>query len=93
LDLIEVGGTNLVEGSGPVAIQLPNDSPTNVTVTVQAKNFNAMVTNLVVLTPENGPRTIYTNIIDNRVPNIPATGNVTVGLPVNTIVTISTWTR
>ena len=92
LDIIEVGGTNIVEGSGPVSIQLPNDSPTNVTVTVTARNFNAIVTNLVVLTPENGPRAVYTNVIDN-VANNPAAGTVTVGLSVNTIVTISAWTQ
>jgi len=93
LDIIEVGGTNIVEGSGPVAIQLPTNSDTNRTVTVQARNFNAIVTNLVVLTPENGPRSIYTNIIDNTGNNNPATGTVTVGLPVNAVVTVSAWTQ
>jgi len=93
LDIIEVGGTNIAEGSGPVVIQLPNDSNTNITVTVQAKNFGAMVTNLVVLTPENGLRSVYTNIIDNTGGKNPATSTITVGLPVNTIVTISAWTQ
>ena len=90
LDIVEVGGTNIVQGSGPVAIQLPTNSDTNRTVTVQARNFGTMVTNLVVLTPENGPRSVYTNIIDN-IANNPATGTVTVGIPPNTIVTISAW--
>jgi hypothetical protein len=46
----------------------------------------------VVLTPQNGPRVVYTNVIDNASDN-PATVTVNVGLPVSTPVTVSAWTR
>jgi len=42
-----------VEG-GSIKIQLPNNYQSH--ITVQARNFNAFVTNAVAVTPENGPR-------------------------------------
>jgi hypothetical protein len=80
-----------VQGSGPVSIQFPNDSTTNRNVTVQASHFKAIVTNLVVVTPQNGSSTTYTNVIDNLASD-PAANSVTVGIPPNRIVTISAWT-
>ena len=74
------------------SIQLPNGSTTNRTVTVQARNFNNSVPIEVVLTPQNGPRVVYTNIIDNASEN-PASVTLNVGLPISTPVTVSAWTR
>jgi hypothetical protein len=59
---------------------------------VQARNFNAAVPIEVVLTPQNGPRVVYTNVIDNASDN-PATVTINLGLPVSTPVTVSAWTR
>lgn len=92
LDLINVAGTAIDEGSLPVTIQLPNGSPTNQTVTVQARNFNGSVPIQIAVTPQNGPRVIYSTNINNSAAN-PATVTVNIIVPVSTPVTVRAWTQ
>lgn len=92
LDILNVAGTNIVEGSGPVTIQLPDNSPTNQTVTVQARGFAASIPIQVAVTPQSGSRTIYPAFIDN-VGNNPTNVTVPVIIPPNTIATIEVWTK
>jgi len=75
-----------------VTIQFPNNSTNSINVTVQASNFNAFVTNVVAVIPQNGAGVRYTCVIDNLDKN-PATNGVDVTIPVNTIVTINDWTQ
>jgi hypothetical protein len=94
LDLINVAGTSIGEGSGPRMLQLPNDASTNQPVTVQARNFNsASLPIQIAVAPQNGPTVIYNVIIDNSVGNNPATITTNVMIPVSTPVTVSAWTR
>jgi hypothetical protein len=90
LDLIQVAGETVPVGSGPVSLQLPFGSDPNVSVTIQARDFNAVVPIEVVLTPDSGDRTVFTAQIDNTTAN-PATVDVPVVVPVNTVVTIHAW--
>ena len=93
IDLINVAGTSIPEGSGSVSIQLPNGSAPNQTVTVQASNFNT--NNLViqvVLTPQNGSALTYQTNLNNQANNR-AIVTVPVIVPVSTPVTVSAWTK
>ena len=92
LDIVEAAGQVIAEGSGPVYVQLPYNSPTNQTVKVQAKNFDGVVPIRVMLTPDNGAQSFYDVSIDNRAAN-PATTTVNVNMPVNVQVTVHAWTR
>jgi hypothetical protein len=93
LDVIQVAGNNIPPGTNsPVFFMLPQDSPTNQTVTVQARNFKAVVPIRVVLTPENGPRASYDAQIDNTTVD-PASVTVDVAVPVNVRVEVNAWTR
>jgi hypothetical protein len=93
LDVIDAAGTAIPEGTGaPVMVQLPYGSTSNRTVTVQARNFNAMVPINVVLTPDSGNRMIYPATIDNQASN-PGQTTINVTIPVNVLVNINAWTR
>lgn len=93
LDLIQVAGTQIAEGHpSPVQIHLPFGSDPNRTVTVQARDFNAVVPVRVVLAPDNGPIRTYDTEIDNTSSN-PAQAVVNVEFPVNVQVTVFAWTR
>jgi hypothetical protein len=76
-------------GSGPVTVQLPFDSDPNVSVRVRAQDFGAVVPIQVVLT-DSGPKTVVNAEINNTSTN-PATVDVPVTVPVNTLVTIHVW--
>ncbi len=93
LDIVEAAGTQIAVGTGaPVIVQLPFGSTTNRTVTVRAQDFNSPVPVAVVLTPEQGLPTVYTNTIDNLSAN-PATNVFNVVVPVNVVVNVNAWTR
>ena len=93
LDIIQAAGTNIAEGnSGPVVIELPFGSATNRTVTVQARDFAAVVPIRLTLTPEAGVPQVYDATIDNVAAN-PATNIFNVTVPVNTRVGVNAWTR
>lgn len=93
LDIVEAAGTTIPEGTnGPVTIQLPFNSTTNRTVTVQARDFNAVVPISVALTPDAGRAVVYQGTIDNLAGN-PAQTTINVTVPVNTVVTVNAWTR
>ena len=93
LDITQVGTTNIPVGTNSaVFFYLAQDSSTNQTVTVQARNFGAQVPIRVVLTPDNGPGSSYDAQIDNSAPS-PASTNVQVIVPVNVRVQVSAWTR
>lgn len=94
LDIVEAAGTIIPEGTnGPVQILLPYNSDTNRTVTLQARNFNAIVPVDLVLTPETGGRRVYSLFITNTGVDNPAQLTANVVVPVNTLVTINAWTR
>jgi hypothetical protein len=90
LDLIRAGDQDIPVGSGPVSLQLPFGSDPNVTLSVRAEDFNAVVPIEVVLTPDSGQKSVFTAEIDNTTAN-PATVGVPVIVPVNTVVTIHVW--
>ncbi len=93
LDIITAAGTDIPEGTGaPVSIQLPFGSTTNRTVTVQARDFNAVVPISVALTPDSGRALIYQSTIDNQASN-PAQATINVTVPVNVVVSVNAWTR
>ena len=93
LDVIEAAGTNIAEGTaGPVTIELPFGSDPNRTVTVQARNFKAVLSIEVVLTPDNGSATTVKAEINNLSAN-PASVKVPVTFPLNTPVAVNAWIR
>lgn len=93
LDITQAAGTTIPEGTaGPVIVELPFGSTTNRTVTVQARDFGAIVPIRVVLTPESGDPLVYDAQIDNAAAN-PASQTVNVTVPVNTRVAVHAWTR
>jgi hypothetical protein len=93
LDIIQVAGTNIPVGTPlPVFFTLPQGSPTNQNVIVQASNFSNSVPIRVVLTPDSGSSTSYDTQIDNTTVN-PASVTVPVVLPVNVQVQVNAWTR
>jgi hypothetical protein len=92
LDITQVAGKTIPEGTNsPVFFMLPQGASTNQTVTVQARNFNALVPIRVVLTPDNGPSSSYDTNIDNTVSSASVT--VPVVVPVNVQVHVNAWTR
>jgi hypothetical protein len=92
LDITQAAGNTIPEGTNsPVFFMLPQGASTNQTVTVQARNFNALVPIRVVLTPDNGPSSSYDTNIDNTVS--PALVTVPVVVPVNVQVHVNAWTR
>jgi hypothetical protein len=93
LDVIQAAGTTIPEGTAqPVTVNLPFGADPNRTVTVQAKNFKAVVPIEVVLTPDNGPSLKLQAQIDNTAAN-PASLAVPVTFPINTPVTVNAWIR
>jgi hypothetical protein len=82
-------GTNVL---APLNVILPNGSDSNQPVTIRAENFGTVVPVAVVLTPDNGPRTVIPTEIDNRTQN-PATRTLSVPVPANTPVQVRVWTR
>jgi hypothetical protein len=93
LDISQVGTNSIpVPAIAPALFMLPQDSPTNQTVRVQASNFGAVVPIRVVLTPDNGPSISYEAEIDNTTVN-PAEVTVDVVVPVNVQVHVNAWTR
>jgi hypothetical protein len=92
LDVINVAGTVIAEGSGPVQIQLPFGSSPNRTVTVRARDWGRVVPIQVVLTPDSGVPIKIDSEIDNTTQN-PAEAAVPVVLPANNLVTVQVWTR
>ena len=92
LDITQAAGNTIPEGTNsPVFFILPQGASTNQTVTVQARNFNALVPIRVVLTPDNGPSSSYDTNIDNTVSSASVT--VPVVVPVNVQVHVNAWTR
>lgn len=92
LDVIKAAGTDIAEGSGPVQVILPFGADPNVSVTVQASNFGAVVPITLALKPDSGPTVLYDAEIDNAAAN-PATVVIPVTLPINVQTTIQVWTR
>jgi hypothetical protein len=92
LDIVQVGPFAIPESTNnSVSVQLPSGADTNQLVTVQARDFNALITINVVVTPENGTATLYTADIDNS--TNPARIDVPVVLPLNTRAFINAWKR
>ena len=92
LDTVEVAGNAVPVGSGPVTFNLPFGSTPSRTVKIQAKDFGRVVPVRVVLTPDSGAPATFDAEIDNTSVN-PATVQIPVTVPVNTLVTIHAWTR
>lgn len=93
LDILEAAGTVIPEGTNaPVVVLLPTGTSSNQSVTVQARDFAAVVPIEVVLTPETGlPITLQTTI-DNTTAN-PAIVTVPFTFPVNVAVHVHAWRR
>ncbi len=92
LSLTEAAGFSIAEGSGPVVFTLPFGATTNQTVKIRAANFARNVPIRVTLTPDSGEVRTFDAEIDNAAAN-PATVEVPVTVPVNTVVTVHCWTR
>jgi hypothetical protein len=93
LDITQAAGNNIPVGTNaPVFFMLPQGSPTNQTVTVQASNFGTLLPIRVALIPDNGSSSWVDAQIDNRTNN-PASVTVPVGVPVNVQVQVNAWTR
>lgn len=93
LDIVSAAGKSIAVGEPqPVSVILPFNSSPNQTVKLQAKDFGNVIPIRLVLTPDNGPRTVIDTEIDNKTAN-PATLEVPVTLPLNVQVTIQAWTR
>lgn len=93
LDILSAAGTAIPEGTtDPVFIQLPFGSNPNRTVTIQTRNFSAVVPIRVVLTPDSGDAIVIDDQIDNTTVN-PAQKSVAVTLPLNVRTHIGVWTR
>ena len=93
LDIVEALGNPVNEGAGPVNIQLPFGSSPNRQIKVQARDFNAVVPIVVVLTPDHGPSSSVNAEIDNSAGKNPATSTVDITLPVNEQTAIRVFTR
>jgi hypothetical protein len=92
LTLTEAAGFAIADGSGPVVFTLPFGTTTNQTVKIRAANFNRTVPIRVTLTPDSGSPRTFDAEIDNT-SGAPATVEVPVTVPVNTVVTVHCWTR
>ncbi len=92
LDVIEVAGNAIPEGSGPVVVTLPFGSPATQTVKVRARDLGQVVPLRLVLTPESGASRSYDFDINNAAAN-PAEATVTVEFPANTATHVAVWTR
>ena len=93
LDIISAAGQNIPVGNpNPVTVVLPFGSPTNSSITVQAKDFTGILPIKVVLTPENGVPSSFLSQIDMSTGN-PAQATVNVSFPVNVRTVVNAWTR
>jgi hypothetical protein len=92
LDTIEVAGNEVPPGSDPVLFILPFGTTPERTVKIQARDFGRVVPIRVVLTPDSGLPVTVDAEIDNTTTN-PAVIDVPVTVPVNTQVTVHSWTR
>ncbi|HMO66292.1 MAG TPA: hypothetical protein PKE47_13895 [Verrucomicrobiota bacterium] len=92
LDLVEVAGSAVPVGSGPVQVLLPFGAPAAQSVKVRAQDFGGSVPVRLVLTPESGGSLTYDFDINNAAAN-PAEATVNVEVPVNTRTSIAVWTR
>jgi hypothetical protein len=88
----EVAGNAVAQGGGPVTINLPFGSSPDRTVKIQARDFGRVVPVRVTLTPDSGAPLTFDADIDNAAAN-PATAEIPVTIPVNTLVTVHAWTR
>ena len=79
-------------GVAPVMITLPFGSDPNRTITVQARNFAAVVPIEVVLTPDTGQTSILQTNINNTAAGA-ASVVVPVTFPINTPVAVNAWVR
>lgn len=92
LDILRAAGLSIPEGSGnAVQIQLPANSPTNQTVTIQARDFTGPVPIRLVVTPENGPATRIDTTI--AMDSNPSQTNLSIVVPVGQFSRIHVWTR
>jgi len=93
LRITKAAGTDIgLAQTDPVFVLLPAGAPATQTVQVQAKNFNAVVPLVAVVTPEAGERTTYNFDIDNTA-GTPTTGTVQVQIPAGVSTRIDVWTR
>jgi hypothetical protein len=92
LDIIAAAGQVIAEDSGPVQVILPNGTPSTQPVTIQARDFQGVIDIEVVVTPENGDRSVVPAQIDMGTGN-PAQVVVNVEIPANTAAFIQVWRR
>jgi hypothetical protein len=93
LRVIQAAGTNIAPTQvDPVFVLLPAGAPATQTVTVQAKNFNAIVPLVAVVTPEAGDRATFNFEIDNT-SGAASSGSVQVQIPAGVSTRIDVWTR
>lgn len=92
LHIVQAGGQAIPEGSNPVSLTLPVGTDPHQNVVVRATDFEGMVDIDVIVTPENGTRTVYPATIDATTPG-PAEVTVPVQIPLNTGVVLNAWTR
>ncbi|MBI1826326.1 MAG: hypothetical protein HY287_02795 [Planctomycetes bacterium] len=93
LAIIQAAGQAIPEGTpDPVTVLLPFGSTSSRTVTVRARHFTGIVPIDVVLTPDNGDRTVYPAEI-NMGQGDPAQVIVNVEVPINSATRVEVWTR
>jgi hypothetical protein len=92
LATIEAAGNSVAQGGGPVTFTLPFGSSPDRTVKIQARDFGRLVPIRITLTPDSGSPITVDSEIDNTSLN-PATVEVPITIPVNTLVTLHAWTR
>ena len=92
LALTHVAGMEIAEGAPQaVTVVLPNNSPANQLVRVQARNFTGMLPIRVVLVPDSGDPVIQDATI-NMTTN-PASADLMMNFPLNTPVAVEAFTR
>lgn len=92
LDVLQIGRAVVTPGDqNSVSILLPVGSSPQQQVTVRASNFGRRVPIQVVLTPDSGPRQVFTAEIDNSDPGA-AQVLVPVTFPVNVTTVVNVWT-
>ena len=92
LDVVNAAGTAIADGSGPVIITLPFNSPSAQTVTVKATSFTGSVPIDVVVVPASGARVKFPATI-NMNGQATAQAVVPVQIPQNVTTRIWAWTR
>jgi hypothetical protein len=92
LSVVEAANNTIPVGSDPVVFTLPFGANTNQTIRIQARDFARNVPIRVTLTPDSGERRVFDAEVDNTTAN-PAVVDVSVTVPINTLVTVHCWTR